>query len=235
MGTNGLININNYCTHFIKLAGWQLSGVAVGWINIFPGQNLLRGNYPSRNFPGGIFPGWDLSRWKFSWWEFSWVGAVRVRIFRVGDVRVGIFQVGVFLGGNCPGGTYPGWEFSLVEVFRLGIVRWESTGWQLPMPDYVWICLIMPEYGWTCLNLPGVFCFTLYLEEKKSSFFCGSWKYLIFLCFRINTFRSKISNFLLLFLFSTIFYYNLFELLFKNIRIFLNRCFVYVTCYFEIF
>ena len=35
---------------------------------------------------------------------------------------------GSFLGGNCPGGAYPGWEFSLVEVFRVGIVRWESSG-----------------------------------------------------------------------------------------------------------
>ena len=85
--------------NFIKLAGWQLSGVAIGWMKISPGGNLLCVNYP-----GGKFPGW----------EFSWVGVVRV---------------GVFLGGNCPGGTYPGWEFSLVEVFRVGIVRWESSGW----------------------------------------------------------------------------------------------------------
>ena len=33
--------------------------------------------------------------------------------------------MGVFLGGNCPGEAYPGWEFSLVEVFRVGIARWE--------------------------------------------------------------------------------------------------------------
>ena len=64
---NGLININNYCTPFIKLAGWQLSGMAIGWLNIFPGGNLLCGNYPGGNFPrgvfpGGIFPGWELSR-----------------------------------------------------------------------------------------------------------------------------------------------------------------------------
>ena len=47
----------------------------------------------------------------------------------MGVVRVGIFRVGDFLGRNCPGGTYPGWGFSLVEVFRVGIVRWESSGW----------------------------------------------------------------------------------------------------------
>ena len=41
-----------------------------------------------------------------------------------------IFRVGVFLSGNCPGGTHPGWEFSLVEVFRVGNIRWESSGWE---------------------------------------------------------------------------------------------------------
>ena len=46
-------------------------------------------------------------------------------IFRVGNVRVG-----VILGGDFPGGSYPGWEFSFVGVFWVGIVRWESSGWQ---------------------------------------------------------------------------------------------------------
>ena len=202
--------------------------------------------------------GWEFSGWEFCGWDFSWVGLVQMEIFLVGVLLGGSCPGGNFPGGSCPGGNFPSgsfpgwelsrWDLSWVEIFfggsfpagncPAGINRvaifWVGV-FMLPMPDYVWICLIMPEYGWTCLNLPGVFCFTLYLEEKKSSFFCGSWKYLIFLCFRINTFRSKISNFLLLFLISTIFYYNLFELLFKNIRIFLNRCFVYVTCYFEIF
>ena len=118
--TNGLININNYCTHFIKLAGWQLSGVATGWIKIFPGVSYPGGKFPGGNFPGGSFPGWELSGWGFSGWEIPWVGVV----------CVGIFRVEIFLGGNCPGGTYPGWEFSLVEVFQVGIVRWESSGWQ---------------------------------------------------------------------------------------------------------
>ena len=57
LGTNGLININNYCTHFIKLAGWQLSWVVIGWMKIFPG-----GNYPV-----GSFPRWELSRLNLSW------------------------------------------------------------------------------------------------------------------------------------------------------------------------
>ena len=45
----------------------------------------------------------------------------------MGTFQVGIFQVGVILGGSFPGGdfpggSYPGWEFSLVGVFRMGIV-----------------------------------------------------------------------------------------------------------------
>ena len=48
---------------------------------------------------------------------------------------MGIFQVGVILGGKFPGGnflsgSYPGWEFSLVGVFRVGIFRGESSGWE---------------------------------------------------------------------------------------------------------
>ena len=48
----------------------------------------------------------------------------------MGFIRVGIFQVGIFLDGNCPGENYTGWEFSLVEVFHVGFVRSESSGWQ---------------------------------------------------------------------------------------------------------
>ena len=101
--------------NFIKLAGWQISGVSIGWMKIFPG-----GKFPGVNLPGGSFPGCELSGWQFFGWEFSLVGVVRVPIFRVA----------VFLGGNCPGGTYPWWEFPLVEVFRVGIVWWESSGLQ---------------------------------------------------------------------------------------------------------
>ena len=57
--------------------------------------------------------------------EISWIAIVRTGIF-----WVGIFQVGVILGGNFPGGSYPGWEFSLVEIFRVGIVRGQSSGWE---------------------------------------------------------------------------------------------------------
>ena len=52
---------------------------------------------------------------------------------RVGNFRVAIFRVRVILGGNfpsgnCLGGSYPEWEFSLMGVFRVGIVRGESSG-----------------------------------------------------------------------------------------------------------
>ena len=41
----------------------------------------------------------------------------------------------IILGGNFPGGSYLGWEISLVGVFLVGIVRWESSerqfsGWK---------------------------------------------------------------------------------------------------------
>ena len=41
--------------NFIKLAGWQLSGVATGWMKIFPGGNFLGGNHPRGSFLGGSF------------------------------------------------------------------------------------------------------------------------------------------------------------------------------------
>ena len=122
LGTNGLININNNCTHFIKLAGWQLSRVAVGCMKIFHGGNILCGNCPGGYFPGGNFPGgsfpewefswWELSRGEFSAWEISWVGIVQVRLIlgenflwwkfsgwelSGGNIRVAIFLVGVFM------------------------------------------------------------------------------------------------------------------------------------------
>ena len=57
-------------------------------------------------------------------------------IFRVGIVRVGVILGGKFPVGNCPGVSYPRWEFSSVGVFRMGIVRWESSGWQFPWYHY---------------------------------------------------------------------------------------------------
>ena len=61
--------------NFIRLAGWQLSGVAIGWMKIFPGWELS----------GWEIFGWEFSGWELSGWEFSWVGTV---------------QVGLILGGN---------------------------------------------------------------------------------------------------------------------------------------
>ena len=44
-----------------------------------------------------------------------------------------IVRVTVILGDNlpvlsCPRWNYPGREFSLLGVFRVGIVQWESSG-----------------------------------------------------------------------------------------------------------
>ena len=40
--------------------------------------------------------------------------------------------MGVILGGNCPGGSYLKWEFSLVGVFRVAIVRGNHPGGNFP-------------------------------------------------------------------------------------------------------
>ena len=133
LGTNGLININNYCTHFIKLAGWQLSGVAIGWMKIFPAGNLLcrnykGGNFPGGNFlggsfPGGSFPGWELSRWEFSGWEFSWVGVAGWEFsglkfsWVVEVLQVGIFRMGVFMLPFWWGRFDGNFKFSQLSLF----------------------------------------------------------------------------------------------------------------------
>ena len=66
--------------------------------------------------------------WEFTRLNIVWVGTVLDGIFWIGINRVGIFWIVTILGGNfpgvnCPGGSYPGWEFSLVGIFRVGIVR----------------------------------------------------------------------------------------------------------------
>ena len=45
-------------------------------MKIFPGGNILCGNYPGGDLPGGnllggSFPGWEFSRWNFSGWVLS--------------------------------------------------------------------------------------------------------------------------------------------------------------------
>ena len=47
--------------NFINLAGWQLSGMVIGWMKIFPGGS----------FPGWELCGWEFLGWKFSGWELS--------------------------------------------------------------------------------------------------------------------------------------------------------------------
>ena len=55
-------------TNFVKLAGWQLFGVAISWVGIFQVEVILGGNSAGRNCPGGNFP----------------VGINWVTVFRVG-------------------------------------------------------------------------------------------------------------------------------------------------------
>ena len=96
--------------NFIKLAGWKLFGVAIGWMNIFRGGNFLGGNYPGGNIPGGSYPGWEFSGWELSGWELFWVVFVRM---------------GVILGGNFFWCGFSGWELSggiiRVAIFRVGV------------------------------------------------------------------------------------------------------------------
>ena len=117
LGTNGLININNYCTHFIRLAGWQLSGVATGWMKIFPGVNFQGGNYPGGKFPGGNFPGGNFLGWELSGWEISWVRFVQVGLILGGDFLWWKVFVWELSGGNHSGSNFHVTNFKIVVSF----------------------------------------------------------------------------------------------------------------------
>ena len=71
------------------------------------GGDYIRRNFLDYNNLGGNFP------------DGSYLG---------GNFPGEIVRVGVILGRNCPGGSYPGWDFSLVGVFRVGIVREKHPG-----------------------------------------------------------------------------------------------------------
>ena len=83
---------------------------------------------------------WEWSYGKYDEQEFTglnivWVGTILdgifwIAIILVGIFWVGIFQVGILQVGVILSGSYPGWEFSLVGVFRVGIVQEELSGWQ---------------------------------------------------------------------------------------------------------
>ena len=83
--------------NFTKLAGWQLSRVAIGWMKIFPGGTYLGGKFPGASCPGGSFPGWELSRWDLSWVGIFFGESFPGRNCPMGIIRVAIFQVEVFL------------------------------------------------------------------------------------------------------------------------------------------
>ena len=88
-----------------ELGELQLSEVAIRWKKIFHVGIISGGNFPG----GGYSGGGDLLS---------------------GNYPGGSYTKGEFLCKNCPVGSYTGWEFSLGGVFRVGIVQWESSGWQ---------------------------------------------------------------------------------------------------------
>ena len=82
LGTNGLININSFCTHFINLAGRQLAGskffqVGISSVGIIRVATFRVGVFLDGSCPGGSFPGW----------EFSLVEVFRVGVFMLSDTR----------------------------------------------------------------------------------------------------------------------------------------------------
>ena len=46
---------------FAKLAGWQLSWVAINSVEISLGGNVPGGNFPGCEFSGSELSGWNLS------------------------------------------------------------------------------------------------------------------------------------------------------------------------------
>ena len=92
------------------------------------------------NMMGGNLAVWILFEYCTILNRIFWIGVIQVGLFWVGIFRMGIVRLGVILGGNfpggnCPGGSYPGgsypgWEFSGLGIFRVGIIRRESSGWQ---------------------------------------------------------------------------------------------------------
>ena len=82
--------------NFIILAGWQLSRMAISWMEIFPGGNCPSGNFTSR--------------------------IVQVRVIVGGNFPGRNCLGGIILIGSYSGGSNPGWEFSLVEIFLVGII-----------------------------------------------------------------------------------------------------------------
>ena len=110
----------------------------------------------------------------------------------------------------CQGSKYASWPWicqGVLDIPWFKICQGYTGFWKCL--NNSWICLILPEYASICLN---GFCFTFtycdhlykggtidcYLEEQIFDCFYSNWKYLIlFFCFRLNIFTSKISNLLL--------------------------------------
>ena len=63
-------------------------------------------------------------------WQTWWAGIYRVEYCLGGNYIRRNFLDCNNPGGNFPGGSYPGCRFYLVGVFRVDVVRGQSSGWQ---------------------------------------------------------------------------------------------------------
>ena len=104
--------------NFIILAGWQLSKMAISWMEIFPGGNcpsgnffsgivqvrvIVGGNFPGRNCLGGIiligsYSGGSNPGWEFSWWESFLVRIFMLQKSNILSFELLIFQIFQILG-----------------------------------------------------------------------------------------------------------------------------------------
>ena len=47
--------------HFVKLGGWQLSGVVISWVEIFQMEVIQSGNFPGWTHSGQVLSECELS------------------------------------------------------------------------------------------------------------------------------------------------------------------------------
>ena len=102
--------------NFVKLSGFQLTGVEIGWVGIFLGRNfpggnclgnfrveigqvgiILDGNFLGGNCPSGCYPWWKFFGYELSWVEIFFDESFPGDSCPVGIIRVGIFRLGVFM------------------------------------------------------------------------------------------------------------------------------------------
>ena len=127
--------------NFLKLAGWLLSRVAIGWMKIFLFENFLGGSYPGwgipgGSFPGGVFlggssPGGIFAGGSFPWWEYS-----RMGVILGGNFPWWKFSGWELSGGNHPGGNFPGWFITFSFRFHTVMNR-------IKLINQVWLGLLI--------------------------------------------------------------------------------------------